>query len=226
MPPSTSGSFIPKRNPSAQNRAPRQKNFFILSIVSYSLFIAAPLASAGVFIYQLQVQKNFAAVVKSLDTAITSFNETDYDRVITFTRRLTATTELIGGHVSVTSLLNTLAAATANTVQFKNLELVRKDAKIIALKADLLTPALDGALYQRGQYDANTIIDTAAFSEVKLLPATTDAASGSVILKAEFSFSADDVMYKPVNFTTTTESSSSSAATASTAISRTNEIAP
>ncbi len=212
MPPSTSGSFIPKRNPGAPVRAPRQKNFFVLSIVSYSLFIAAPLASAGVFIYHLQVQKNFAEVVKNLDTAITSFNQSDYDRVISFNRRLLAVNELVAGHVSITTLLNTLGAATANTVQFKNLELTRTDAEKIAIKADLLTPALDGALYQRGQYDANTIIDTAAFSEVKLIPASAEAAGGEVELKAEFSFSAGDVLYAPLNFTTTVESPAGEAA--------------
>lgn len=223
MPPTTSSSFIPKRNPSAQARAPRQKNFFILSIVSYSLFIAAPLASAGVFIYQLQVQKNFAEVVKNLDASIKSFNQSDYDRVIAFTRRLSATNQLVDGHVSVTSLLNTLAAATAHTVQFKTLELTRKDDRVIALKAELLTPALDGALFQRGQYDADTIIDTTAFSEVKLVPATAEGARGGVELKAEFSFNAADVLYTPLSFSTPAVAETSSEPTGSSTSSQSNE---
>ena len=225
MPPASSSSFIPKRNPGAPTRAPRQKNFFILSIVSYSLFIAAPLASAGVFIYQLQVQKKFAEVVKNLDMAITSFNQSDYDRVITFTKRLAATNELVVGHVSVTSLLNTLGSATANTVQFKTLELTRADATKIALKATLLTPALDGALFQRGEYHANTIIDTAAFSDVKLVPSTAEAGPGGVELKADFIFNTADVLYVPINFAAAVsapESNTTRSTSAST--SKVNEI--
>ena len=61
---------------------------FILSAISYALFISAPLASAGVFIYKLQAEKNATTAIKALDEAIATFDEVDFKRVIEYEERL------------------------------------------------------------------------------------------------------------------------------------------
>jgi hypothetical protein len=205
MPPASSSSFIPKRNPGVKPKRPQVKSVFMLSVVSYALFIAAPLASVGVFIYQLQSQKNSIETLEVLNQAIDSFNVPDYNRLLEFNDRLIATSALVDSHVSVATIFEILSKSTAATVQFESLELARTDVNTVLVKADLRTSALDGALFQRGQYDAESLIGTTEFTDVVF--ATTEPGTGlqtsdqvsakTVGLKAEFNFSATDIKYTP-----------------------------
>ena len=91
MPPSQASSFIPKRNPGTKPKSVRRYNFFLLSVISYSLFVAAPLASAALFIYQISAEAKFAAAVKNLEEQIQTFNEDDLARVVEFDERRATT---------------------------------------------------------------------------------------------------------------------------------------
>jgi ABC-type multidrug transport system fused ATPase/permease subunit len=205
MPPASSSSFIPKRNPGVKPKRPQVKSVFMLSVVSYALFIAAPLASVGVFIYQLQSQKNSIETLEVLNQAIDSFNVPDYNRLLEFNDRLIATSALVDSHVSIATLFEILSKSTAATVQFESLELTRTDVNTIQVNAALRTSALDGALFQRGQYDAESLIGTTEFKDVVFSSTepgtgiqTSDQVSPKTVgLKAEFNFSATDIQYTP-----------------------------
>jgi hypothetical protein len=213
MPPASSSSFIPKRNPGAKPKHAPVKSVFVLSVISYSLFIAAPLASVGVFIYQLQAGKNSAEALTELNQAINSFNESDYFRVLEFNDRLNATKALNDSHVSVASTLDIIAKATADTVQFKTLNLNRTDTDTLSIKAELETSAFDGALFQRGQYDAQDLIADTSFTAVKfdtlegstaVVQSSNQQANTKVVnLNAEFTFAAADIAYTPLSAFTT-----------------------
>jgi hypothetical protein len=219
MPPSPSGSFIPKRNTGSRPHGVRRYNFFILPIISYTLFIAAPLASAALFIYQIRVESQFKAAVANLEEQIQVFNDADLTRVIEFDDRLTLANELVDSHVSLVSLLAILENATADTVQFKNLSITRKDDKTLLAKGSLTTSALDGALFQRSTYSAATQISEAKLNGVTLLTGgaseaktdgkteTVSAAKGSVLLNAEFTFAADKILYAPLGVPAGSDSS-------------------
>ena len=205
---SASNSFIPKRNPGTKPRQARTRNVFILSIVSYALFVSAPLASAGVFIYKLQAEKNATAAISELDAAIVTFNEDDFKRVIEYEERLKRVEFLVGSHVSISSLLQILNDATAQTVQFKDLEINRVDDTNVVVKAALRTSALDGVLFQRGQYKATPEIKTTQLSQIKFSAPQNDvggviSSTNEVNLLAEFSFTADEIKYVPLSFQNT-----------------------
>ncbi len=208
MPPASSSSFIPKRNPSAKLKRAPIRSIFVLSVISYSLFIAAPLASVGVFIFQLQSQKNSIEALEALNEAIDSFNIPDYSRLLEFNDRLNATQILVDSHVSVASVFDIISKATADTVKFETFDLVRTGEDTIVINANLKTSAFDGALFQRGQYDAQSLIDTTKFTEVTLTAVDSSGeiqSSNSVLtekiitLKAEFNFTADDIKYTPLS---------------------------
>lgn len=223
MPPSPSGSFIPKRSTGSKPHGVRRYNFFILPIISYTMFIAAPLASAALFIYQIRVDSQFKTAVAGLEEQIDGFKTLDSDRVIEFDDRLQLTKQLVSSHVSLISLLTILENATAETVQFKNLSIARKDDKSVSVKGSLVTSALDGALFQRVTYTAATLITESELSNVALVTggisaAKTDTATvpaapvglakSSVTLNAEFTFSADKILYAPLGVPTDTTTSS------------------
>jgi hypothetical protein len=210
MPESPSSSFIPKRGPGQKPAAKRAGNFVLLSMVSYALFVSAPLASAAVFIYERHAQNQFNKAVVALDEAIVSFKEEDLERVSAFNDRLTQSKRLLGSHVSVVSLLKTLESATAETVTFKNLDITRTDAATISVAGLLSTPALDGAHFQRSTYSASDIIKSPSFTDVLIVPADPTAPEGAsteknVEFKATFNFTSADILYKPVTTLNQTE---------------------
>lgn len=203
MPESPSSSFIPKRGVGKKPTAVRKNNFVLLSIVSYALFVSAPLASAAVFIYERHTQNQFNKAVVNLDQAIEGFKEADLKRVTDFYDRLTLTKKLFNSHVSMVSLLQTIEASTAQTVRFKSMDIARTDSSSVAVTGLLTTQKLDGTLFQRSSYSAAEIIKNPRFSEVTLLKetpvgsGTETVGSGkpAVEFKVAFNFNAGDIKY-------------------------------
>jgi hypothetical protein len=203
MPESPSSSFIPKRGVGKKPTTVRKNNFVLLSIVSYALFVSAPLASAAVFIYERHTQNQFNKAVVNLDQAIEGFKEADLKRVTDFDDRLTLTKKLFDSHISMVSLLQTIEASTAQTVRFKSIDISRTDSSSVAVTGLLTTQKLDGTLFQRSSYSAAEIIKNPRFSEVTLLkeaPAgsgteTVGSGEPAVEFKVAFNFNAGDIKY-------------------------------
>jgi hypothetical protein len=207
MPESSSSSFIPKRSPGKKMVTARRGNFVVLSIISYAMFVSAPLASLAIFIYERHTQNQFDRAAVALDEAVQNFNEEDLKRVLAFDQRLELSKELLQTHVSITALLSDIESATAETVKFNNLNIVRADADTLKVTASLVTSAFDGALFQRSTYAAKTVIKNPLFTGTAVVLPTvteTDATTSSdssgektVTFKASFDFASADVLYKP-----------------------------
>ena len=216
-----SASFIPKRNTVQTNRSVRRYNFFLLTIISYALFVAAPLASAAVFIYSRHTQNVFNKSVNNLDEAIQNFKRSDLDRVVSFDNKLQKANQLIKNHVSVLSLLKILEANTAATIKFDSLEITRINQSSLLVDAELETSSLDGVLFQRSFYNNKEVTASSSLTDVKLPPAgiiseslsknnssliITDESQKMVKLKAVFNFSAEQISYQPFSDATTVPS--------------------
>jgi hypothetical protein len=204
MPESPSSSFIPKRGVGKKPAVARKGNFVLLSIVSYALFVSAPLASAAVFIYERHTQNLFNKAVVNLDEAIQDFKEEDLARVTEFDEQLAISSNLLSSHVSLVTLLQTIEAATAQTVTFKDLEIVRTSQNLLDVSGLLATDELNGALFQRSSYNAVTSINSPLFSDVVLVPPGAneagggDTSQGNVEFQVTFSVASEDVLYKPL----------------------------
>lgn len=203
MPESPSSSFIPKRGIGKKPTIVRKSNFVLLSIISYALFVSAPLASAAVFIYERHTQNQFNKAVVNLDQAIENFREEDLKRVTEFSERLTLTQNLLSAHVSIEDLLKKIESATAQTVAFKSLDITRVDKSTLSVSGLLTTEKFDGALFQRSAYEAEEIINNPIFSDVKLVmpvldtETVTSADNKVVEFKVDFNVAAADVAYVP-----------------------------
>ncbi len=203
MPESPSSSFIPKRGVGKKPTVVRKSNFVLLSIVSYALFVSAPLASAAVFIYERHTQNQFNKAVVNLDQAIESFSEEDLNRVTQFNEQLLLTKTLLAAHASIDNLLKKIETATAQTVVFRSMDITRIDKSTLSVTGLLATEKFDGALFQRSAYDAAEIIKNPLFSDVKLvMPApdadtVTSADKKTVEFKVGFNVTVSDVLYTP-----------------------------
>jgi hypothetical protein len=204
MPESPSSSFIPKRGVGKKPTIVRKSNFVLLSIISYALFVSAPLASAAVFIYERHTQNQFNKAVVNLDQAIENFKEEDLRRVTEFSERLTLTKNLLGSHVSIDGLLRNIESATAQTVAFRSIDITRVDKSTVSVTGLLTTDKFDGALFQRSAYDAKEIIKNPLFSDVKLVvpvqegEVVTSSNEKTVEFKVAFTVAVADMAYAPV----------------------------
>ena len=216
MPESPSSSFIPKRGPGKKPASARTGNFVLFSVLSYALFVSAPLASAGVFIYERHKENQFNKAVVALDQAIINFNEEDLKRVTEFNERLIISKSLLESHASIVTLLRAIENSTAQTVKFKTIDITRKDKSTLAVTGILSTTNFDGALFQRTSYVAADIINNPLFTDVKLTkpkvedPKTKVVGEKNVELKVSFDFAVSDIVYAPAAIEVTTARDSGS----------------
>ncbi len=203
MPESPTSSFIPKRGPGKKPASARTGNFVLFSVLSYALFVSAPLASAGVFIYERHAENQFNKAVVALDQAIINFNEEDLKRLTEFNERLSISKSLLESHASIVTLLQTIENSTAQTVKFKTIDITRKDKSTLAVTGILSTTNFDGALFQRTSYIATDIINNPLFTDVKLIQPKVEDSKTNVVtkktveLKVSFDFAVSDIVYTP-----------------------------
>lgn len=194
----SSSSFIPKRTTGTKIRQKRTRNFFLLSIISYACLIAAPTASAAVYVYQLYTDRQFDQIVTKLDEAIGGFSEAEMARVLEFDRRLKLAQQLVDTHVSVVKAFTALEQTTAQNAGFKTLSIKRLDEGTLTLEGELLADNFDTALFQRGTYNADTAPMTSAdLNEITFSPASDDGAGEAVAFKGKFTFSSSDIAFSP-----------------------------
>lgn len=230
MPESPSSSFIPKRGPGKKPASARTGNFVLFSVLSYALFVSAPLASAGVFIYERHTENQFNKAVVALDQAIISFNEEDLKRVTEFNERLIISKSLLETHASIVTLLRTIENSTAQTVKFKTIDITRKNKSTLAVTGVLSTTNFDGVLFQRTSYVASDIINNPLFTDVKLTQPKVEDAKTNVVtkktveLKVSFDFAVSDIVYTPAAVEVTTPSNSSSTVEESAATRETSAV--
>jgi len=204
----SSGSFIPKRSGTVNRQPVKRSNFFVFSILSYAMFVAAPIASGAVFIYEKYVEKQFAQSVINLDSAIKNFSEADMQRVTEFDQRLVIANAILNSHVSFGTLFAILESSTAATVEFSDISISRADTKTINVTAGMSADAFDALLFQRSVYDKDQNIVRAQFNGITfagVAPATENSASSQstapdnklLTLNAEFTILTDQILFNP-----------------------------
>ena len=193
-----SSSFIPKRTTGTKIRQKRTRNFFLLSIISYACLIAAPTASAAVYVYQLYTERQFDQIVTRLDEAIGGFSEAEMARVLEFDRRLKMAEHLVDTHVSVVKAFTALEQTTVRNAGFRSLALKRLDDGSLQVEGELLARDFDTALFQRGAYNADTAaMASADLEDIAFSPATEEGEDEVVTFTGTFTFLSSDIAFTP-----------------------------
>lgn len=198
-----SSSFIPKRGPGKKPTVSRASNLIILPIISYSMFVSAPLAAAAVFIYQKHTENLFNSAVVGLDEAITSFQEPDMKRVVDFDRSVTTSKNLLHNHVSIKDLFTLIENSTSQTAKFNNVKITRDDDAVVTITGDMSASEFDGALFQRSLFNAAEKIQNLKISDVTIAPTEKEDPSAEKVinLTVAFDVSVSDVAYSPESTT-------------------------
>lgn len=192
-------SFIPKRSTTGRVRQPRRYNFFIIGIISYALFIAAPVAAAAVFVYEAYTERQLAATIVELDTAINDFSVSDMLTVVEFDNRLRGAQAILSSHVSLVQALTILEEGTAQSVAFLNLDFTRTDRSTLTLSSAITAENFDAAIFQREKYLTNELVSTTVLEELTFTPDGEEDLinTADIEVKGTFTFAANTILFTP-----------------------------
>lgn len=199
MPNTPSSSFIPKQGPAKRSRQVVSRQVHLFTVLSYVLFFGALTASAGVFLYAKHTDKQLRTEIVALDTAIANFSNEKMEQVKAFNTRLIQAQERVGNSVSAVSIFESLEASTAQAVSLQGLTLKRIEDEKFLITAEVNTDTFDSALFQRGLYERNSIIEAVAFEDVSLgkTDSAEDAPRAGISFKAEIDVPLSAVPYTP-----------------------------
>ncbi|MFN3188382.1 MAG: hypothetical protein ACK42D_02445 [Candidatus Paceibacteria bacterium] len=166
MPNTSQSSFIPKNNLPNRQKVGRRYNFFFISLVVYGLFIATPIASAVVFIYEKHTNNVINQTTRNLDTAIKSFSESDMLTVQQFDNRLIASSEVLESSVPLNNLLQFFLQNTPRTVSFTGIQVDSAGDGTVAVTAEVASESFDYVLFYRDELLRNSAFTSSAISNV------------------------------------------------------------
>lgn len=149
MPGSTNTSFIPKRNPTKNVRTGEKKQLFVGTFIIRIMFFASLLAAAGVYFYENKLQSDLDSEIIKLDSAVSSFKEADFARVLAIDTRITQVKDRLSHSASVVSILDAFEKSTINTTEITELSLNRIDDKTYKVSALMNTDTFDSVIFQR-----------------------------------------------------------------------------
>jgi hypothetical protein len=196
------------------------------------LFFGSLTASAGVFLYDSYTDTQLRNEIVALDTAIANFSNEKMEEVKTFNTRLIQAKDRLSSSVSTVSIFESLEASTAQAVSIEELTLKRVEDEKFLIEANLNTDTFDSALFQRGLYERNPIIETVSFEDVSLGQADSekDAPRSGVSFKTEIGVLLSSILYQseeisvPVEETNIVEMSTTTVSTTTVSTTTTGEI--
>jgi hypothetical protein len=186
---SSKSSFIPKRGSTRKRKHHGPiRHVYLFTIVGYVLMFATLLSSGGVYLYGNYVDTQLNTEIVALASEIKIFSKADMKKVIDFDSRLAQASDKLKNSVSFVSVLESLEAATIDTVKIVSLiaEREEENSKFI-VSADIETDSFDSTIFQRGVYERNQIIESVEVSglttvEIKSL----EEANASQVESGEF----------------------------------------
>ena len=121
------------------------------------------------------------------------------EQVKAFNVRLIQAEERIKNGVSAVSIFESLEASTAQAVSLQSFALKRVEDETFLLTAEVNTDTFDSALFQRGLYERNSIIENVSFEDLSLgtTDSEEDAPRSGVSFRAELEVPLTAVPYMP-----------------------------
>ncbi len=199
MPNTPASSFIPKQGPAKRSRLVVSRQVHLFTVVSYVLFFGSLAAAIGVFLYARHIDTQLRQEVVSLDAAIANFSKEKMEQVKAFNIRINQAQKRVSNSVSAVSIFESLEGSTAQAATIDSLTLKRIEDEKFSLTAEISTNSFDSALFQRGLYERNSVIETVMFEDVSLKrdEGDTEVGSSGVSFKAELQVPLGAVPYVP-----------------------------
>ena len=110
-------SFIPKK-PMIEERVVSSRPVSLLTIVSIFIFFTMLLATGGLYFYKAILEKNITQMQASLVVAKGSFEPEKISQLQVLDKRLQASKEILGKHISVSPIFSALSKVTIKNIRY------------------------------------------------------------------------------------------------------------
>jgi hypothetical protein len=117
MEPNFQTSFIPKK-PMVEERVKTSRPVGFLTVISIFLLFATVVASLGLYFYKGIITKNISKMANDLNLARERFEPEKIAQLQVLDKRLSAATEVLGKHVAISPIFETLGKVTLPTVRY------------------------------------------------------------------------------------------------------------
>lgn len=162
----SSSSFIPKKPVRGSSRPRPVKRVYLISIVSSVLFVAALLASGGLFIYTISLEQELTSEQQRLNQQRETFSQSDLQRVLEFEARLQAANQLLNQQVYIPTLFRALEDTVLQSTVYRGLEYEKEGPNRINVTLETTNPTFDGVLFQREVFASNPTLQGVSITDV------------------------------------------------------------
>jgi hypothetical protein len=140
----------------------------VLPVISYVLFVAALVASTGLYLYTKYLNRQLDDEVQTLGADIANFNERDMDDIREFNLRLEQAQNRLDNAAAITTIFDAIETATARSVQIDDLTLIRNGDTDYAVTAKLKTDSFDTALFQRSLLEGSKVASAVEVTDLSI----------------------------------------------------------
>lgn len=175
---SNDNSFIPKRGPLNRPRKAASQQVYIFTLITYVLFFASLVATAGVFLYSGYIDKQLEDEVASLNTEIDRFHESEMMKVRNFNNRIESSKDRVSVAASLFLLLGAIENTTAKSVQVESVSMTRNADVSYTVEASIETDTFDSSIFQREFFEQEGLIRSVDISELDIKSESTEGGEG------------------------------------------------
>lgn len=159
-------SFIPKKPVRGSSRPRPIKRVYLISVVASVLFVTSLLASGGLFVYTIALERDLAAEQQRLNEQRETFNQSDMERALEFEARLQAANQIFNQQVYLPTLLQALEETALQSTVYRGLSYEKSAMNDINITLDTTNPTFDGVLFQREVLTSNKTLQGVSFTDV------------------------------------------------------------
>ncbi len=163
-------SFIPKK-PLSEERFPTRHPVSLLNFIVTIVFIGSLVAAAGAYAYQLSLKKSVANMDSQLVLARRNFDPSVISEMQTLDKRLKASNEILGTHIAISPIFQSLQGLTLKTVSFTKFAYeIKTDAgqKVVDVQMSGKATGYDAIALQSDSLAKNKYIKNPIFSNLNL----------------------------------------------------------
>jgi hypothetical protein len=171
----STGSFIPK-NQTTRTYVPRKRNnLFVVSVIIYALFFAAPISSFAVYIYSVQTKKQAEATFNQLSLEVNSFAFDDLKEVKNFSDRTRYAEEILEQNFPMSLLLDIIEQNIPQTVSVTEFSMTRTTPATVGVALLVQSDSFDNAIFFRDSLVTKSFFTASSISELMYVDQTDNA---------------------------------------------------
>ncbi len=157
------GSFIPRQTNKPTTRKRVTRRIYVLSYAVYVMFFGTLLIVAGLFVWEIQLNRDLNQQKALLEQERSAFSQSDIVRVKEADKQLLLVEDILNHQTAVSKIFSALEDVTLNSIQISSFVFSRSDEDSNAYIINFVsgTDDFDALLFQRDVLSKHTLFANA-----------------------------------------------------------------